>query len=212
MGQRPVSKCKAHWVNPERNQQNTYMKHQQEKIAEATTCFKSLRSIFCRHRVTLLFSPVLSCADKLRGCTHRRTLLRSFRSPMLTQPPQSLPPAGRHTRQARHETRRRFPKGWRGFRARGTSRRGHWWPSHMTPGTPGTFTDHRSSRISHCALRRTLLSCCLAISRSSAGPTATPKVAAAINTRKSSSRFIVLSVASTPSKIPCGGGASRLPV
>lgn len=85
MGQRPVSKCKAHRVNPERNQQNTYMKHQQEKITEATMWLRSLRSIFCRRRVTLLFSPVLSCADKLRGWTRRRTLLRSFRSPMLTQ-------------------------------------------------------------------------------------------------------------------------------
>ena len=36
MGQRPVSKCKAHRVYPERDQQNTYMKHQQEKITEAT--------------------------------------------------------------------------------------------------------------------------------------------------------------------------------
>jgi hypothetical protein len=85
MGQRPVSKCKAHWVNPERDRQNTYMKHQQEKITEATMWLRSLRSIFYRHRVTLLFSPVLSYADKLRGWTHRRTLLRSFRSPMLTQ-------------------------------------------------------------------------------------------------------------------------------
>src|SRR6185437_7952050 len=63
------------------------MKHQQETITEATVWLRSLRSIFCRHRVTLLFSPVLSCADKLRGWTCRRTLLRSFRSPMLTQLP-----------------------------------------------------------------------------------------------------------------------------
>ena len=104
MGQRPVSKCKAHRVNPERDQQNTYMKHQQEKITEATMWLRSLRSIFCRHRVTLLFSPVLSCADKLRGWTRRRTLLRSLRSPMLAQPPRIYRRVGPPKKGPYHET------------------------------------------------------------------------------------------------------------